>query len=84
MRRKAATDGYEYFGIDKRSSAELSEAINSMYRWYRNTEVCYAYLANVDTLDDEGLAFQKSRLFTRGWTLQELFAPRRVEFYASD
>jgi hypothetical protein len=55
-----------------------------MYRWYRNAEVCYAYLAGVDALDDEGLAFQKSRWFTRGWTLQELLAPRRVEFYASD
>ncbi|KAI0437127.1 HET-domain-containing protein [Xylaria telfairii] len=32
--------------IDKRSSAELSEAINSMYAWYRNSKRCYVYLAD--------------------------------------
>ena len=35
--------------IDKSSSAELSEAINSMYMWYQRAEVCYAYLADVPT-----------------------------------
>jgi hypothetical protein len=35
--------------IDKTSSAELSEAINSMFRWYQEAEVCYAYLADVPT-----------------------------------
>lgn len=34
--------------IDKTSSAELSEAINSMFNWYARSEVCYAYLADVD------------------------------------
>lgn len=34
--------------IDKRSSAELSEAINSMFRWYQKASVCYAYLDDVD------------------------------------
>lgn len=32
--------------IDKRSSAELSEAINSMYRWYERSSECYVYLAD--------------------------------------
>jgi Heterokaryon incompatibility protein (HET). len=65
--------------IDKSSSAELSEAINSMYRWYAESAVCYAYLCDVEyhRLDD----IQNSRWFTRGWTLQELIAPTRVEFY---
>lgn len=73
--------------IDKKSSAELSEAINSMYRWYRNAEVCYVYLADVwsngssssRTLDLE--SFRKSSWFTRGWTLQELLAPDEVQFF---
>src|ERR1700761_3283791 len=33
--------------INKRSSAELSEAINSMFQWYKNAEVCYVYLSDV-------------------------------------
>ncbi|KAK4223149.1 heterokaryon incompatibility protein-domain-containing protein [Podospora fimiseda] len=52
---RAVQDGYEYCWvdtccIDKTSSAELSEAINSMYRWYQEAHICYAYMADV-TLD---------------------------------
>ena len=62
--------------IDKSSSAELSEAINSMFRWYRDAKVCYAYLEDVaiNSHEDSMVAFRKSRWFTRGWTLQELLA----------
>lgn len=63
--------------IDKSSSAELSEAINSMYHWYKEADVCYAYLEDVDEVE----AIGRSRWFTRGWTLQELLAPEVVEFY---
>ncbi|KAF4428918.1 hypothetical protein F53441_14031 [Fusarium austroafricanum] len=69
--------------IDKTSSAELSEAINSMYRWYQLSEVCFTYL--VDFQDDTtGVVndFDKCRWFSRGWTLQELIAPRNEEFYS--
>ncbi|KAI0327191.1 HET-domain-containing protein [Cubamyces sp. BRFM 1775] len=69
--------------IDKTSSAELSEAINSMYEWYAGADLCFAFLEDVD--DDvnprrEGSAFRRSRWFTRGWTLQELVAPSEVVF----
>ncbi|KAI0661925.1 heterokaryon incompatibility protein-domain-containing protein [Cubamyces menziesii] len=69
--------------IDKQSSAELSEAINSMYAWYGHAEICYAYLHDVK--DDEDplspySAFFGSAWFTRGWTLQELIAPKNVMF----
>ena len=71
--------------IDKKSSAELSEAINSMYRWYEGAAECYAYLSDVtwDIEDREAskLAFQASVWFTRGWTLQELLAPPKVMFF---
>jgi hypothetical protein len=62
----------------------LSEAINSMFRWYRNASVCYAYLEDVHgpITRDHG-PFHASRWFTRGWTLQELIAPSHVIFYAS-
>lgn len=62
--------------IDKSSSAELSEAINSMFRWYQQAAVCYAYLGDVQSTQ-AGLLEQifHSRWFTRGWTLQELIAP---------
>ncbi|THU88842.1 hypothetical protein K435DRAFT_632200, partial [Dendrothele bispora CBS 962.96] len=64
--------------IDKSSSAELSENINSMYRLYENAEVCYVYLPDASSEEDPrdpGSRFEKSRWFTRGWTLQELIAP---------
>jgi hypothetical protein len=72
--------------IDKSSSSDLSEAINSMYQWYVNAAVCYVYLFDVPPLDpflDEG-RFAAARWFTRGWCLQELIAPRELEFYAKD
>ena len=70
--------------IDKTSSAELSEAINSMYRWYQEAVVCYAYLADVPSkkaFEDNSWRFKNSRWFTRGWTLQELIAPSKVVFF---
>ncbi len=75
--------------IDKSSSAELSEAINSMYRWYQEAAICYAFLSDVPPESRElpsapNSAFRRSRWFTRGWTLQELIAPRHMLFYASD
>lgn len=92
--RLAVSRGLDYLWIDtccidKTSSAELSEAINSMYLWYEQSAECYAYLSDVEppaTQDasafDESL--RNSRWFTRGWTLQELVAPKIVLFYASD
>ncbi|ORY08191.1 hypothetical protein BCR34DRAFT_675109 [Clohesyomyces aquaticus] len=72
--------------IDKTSSAELSEAINSMFHWYRASARCYAYLSDVDALpgSDDLPDITHSRWFTRGWTLQELLAPASVQFYSSD
>ncbi|KAI6143099.1 heterokaryon incompatibility protein-domain-containing protein, partial [Pisolithus tinctorius] len=91
---QARKDGYEWLWIDtccidKRSSAELSEAINSMYRWYQNAGVCYAYLNDVDVSvfptkrDDSNYAESNGWpvWFVRGWTLQELIAPKKVEFF---
>ncbi|KAI5997538.1 heterokaryon incompatibility protein-domain-containing protein [Pisolithus albus] len=91
---QAMKDGYEWVWIDtccidKRSSAELSEAINSMYRWYQHARVCYAYLSDVgeSTLPAEqnGETYDKSygwpEWFMRGWTLQELIAPNQIEFF---
>jgi hypothetical protein len=66
--------------IDKTSSAELSEAINSMFRWYRAATICYAYLSDVDELP----FLNRSKWFTRGWTLHELLAPEDVLFYSSN
>ncbi|KAI8625201.1 heterokaryon incompatibility protein-domain-containing protein [Xylariaceae sp. FL1651] len=66
--------------IDKRSSAELSEAINSMFNWYQDATICYAFLQDV-TGSEHDPSFRDSKWFTRGWTLQELIAPKRVSFY---
>ncbi|USP74830.1 putative multiple ankyrin repeats single kh domain protein [Curvularia clavata] len=90
--QQARRDGLDYFWvdtccIDKANNTELSEAINSMFRWYQNAKKCYVFLSDVehDTLEgDGGLAFRKSRWFDRGWTLQELLAPHSVEFFSKD
>ena len=92
---RARTDGYQYAWIDtccidKRSSSELSEAINSMFRWYKNAAVCYAWLPDVSASESSNLLhdpyqmseFSGSRWFTRAWTLQELLAPSDVVFVA--
>lgn len=155
---KAAKRGLDYFWVDtccldKRSSAELSESINSMYRWYQRSEVCYAYIEDwpvdldwadsasivpdgdeigfrrlqfggrpiTDSASEEAIVRKSTnevlpleervgdvsastdekedsicnelrdkpldsrklplRWFTRGWTLQELIAPRKMEFF---
>ncbi|KIK14755.1 hypothetical protein PISMIDRAFT_345083 [Pisolithus microcarpus 441] len=92
--RRASKDGFGYIWIDtccidKSSSAELSEAINSMYHWYKNSALCYAYLDDVCdpvVVRDRAWAsaLVRSEWFTRGWTLQELIAPRHVQFYTRD
>ena len=95
--RQANSDGYERVWvdtccIDKRSSAELSEAINSMYRWYTNSGVCYAYLHDVHgsscPVAQDKKEYPKSdgwpEWFSRGWTLQEMIAPSNVQFFNSN
>ncbi|KAK1832018.1 heterokaryon incompatibility protein-domain-containing protein [Podospora conica] len=81
-------DGYRYIWIDtccidKTSSAELSEAINSMFRWYEEASVCYVYLSDLSTTQDDLSkdSLAACRWFQRGWTLQELVAPAEVHFY---
>ncbi len=94
---QAKNDGHNYAWvdtccIDQANPTELSEAINSMYRWYKAAAVCYAYLCDVDdangVIDAAGAgsaaisaAFRSSRWFTRGWTLQELLAPPGLVFF---
>ena len=85
--RQAERDGLMYFWvdtccIDKTSSAELSAAITSMYKWYRNAAKCYVYLPDVLAGQEWEAAFQRSEWFKRGWTLQELLAPKVVEFFS--
>jgi hypothetical protein len=68
--------------IDKSSSAELSEAINSMFRWYQNADRCYVFLTDIWAyVPGKPQSLKASRWFTRGWTLQELLAPESVEFF---
>ncbi|PQE20984.1 HET domain-containing protein [Rutstroemia sp. NJR-2017a BBW] len=150
---QAAKDGYEYTWIDtccidKTSSAELSESINSMFKWYQQAGICYAYLSDISIAPETHLtecespawvngtplsqpvapmsgywsgsislpsccpessrpaspvgdgsnegfepfsaapnltsAIFESQYFSRGWTLQELIAPKEVVFYSGD
>lgn len=69
--------------IDKSSSAELTEAINSMFNWYKESAFCFAFLSDLPGSEDDVLEneLRPCRWFTRGWTLQELTAPKSLEFY---
>jgi hypothetical protein len=97
--QQARQDGLQYFWvdtccIDKTDKAELSHAIRSMFRWYQSAARCYVYLSDVSTKkrNIDGVltgstwepAFRSSRWFTRGWTLQELLAPKKVEFFSKE
>ncbi|KAI0630688.1 heterokaryon incompatibility protein-domain-containing protein [Trametes polyzona] len=84
----ARNQGYKWVWIDtccidKTSSAELSEALNSIYTWYEKAEMCFAFLQDVRGEEDPHLrpsSFRNSLWFKRGWTLQELLAPHTVIF----
>ncbi|KAI3326475.1 hypothetical protein HD806DRAFT_408973 [Xylariaceae sp. AK1471] len=92
--KQADKDGLQYFWVDtccinQDSEVELTRSINSMFRWYRDAKKCYVYLSDVSMkCNGNPLAweesFLQSRWFTRGWTLQELIAPRVVEFFSSE
>lgn len=89
--KQACRDGFSHVWIDtvcidKTSSAELSEAINSMFAWYEKAEVCYVHLADIPSQPPGGVDLLEllgsSRWFSRGWTLQELIAPDHVIFFS--
>jgi hypothetical protein len=82
--------------IDKTSTGDTQEAINAMFRWYKEADICYAYLrdfshpANRDAdetfeLDNSQYdSFVSAHWFTRSWTLQEFLAPERLSFVDQD
>ncbi|QIW96586.1 hypothetical protein AMS68_002104 [Peltaster fructicola] len=70
--------------INKGDATELQQALNSMFAWYAESQICYVYLADIPYSFNWPAAFKDSRWFTRGWTLQELVAPKNVRFYTSD
>ncbi|EME86478.1 uncharacterized protein MYCFIDRAFT_118320, partial [Pseudocercospora fijiensis CIRAD86] len=100
--RLASDQGIEWLWvdtccIDKTSSSELAEAINSMFSWYEGASVCFVLLPDYDstasTCENNLTRFSTnqsrsrqtklhdSKWFTRGWTLQELLAPTKILFY---
>ncbi|KAK5714367.1 hypothetical protein LTS12_027838, partial [Elasticomyces elasticus] len=89
---QARKDGLQHFWIDtccinRVNRADLSRSINSMFRWYRKAATCYVCLSDVTSQSSDWAKrsiLQSSAWFTRGWTLQELLAPRSVVFYSGD
>ena len=97
--KQARFDSLQFFWvdtccIDKSNTNELSEAINSMFRWYHDAARCYVYLSNLSITSHNQNSeqfevlwesdFRASRWFNRGWTLQELLAPASVEFFTRE
>jgi hypothetical protein len=90
--KQAERDGLQHFWVDtccinKSSSQELQEAINSMFRWYKDAKRCYVYMFDVSISTwntEDKCSIRKSRWFTRGWTLQELIAPEVTEFFSKE
>jgi hypothetical protein len=83
----AKEDGWEWAWmdtccIDKTNTSDTQEAINAMFRWYKESMICYVYLEDVDRGKKKFLetSFSRARWFTRGWTLQELIAPTSLLF----
>ncbi|KAF9479691.1 hypothetical protein BDN70DRAFT_921104 [Pholiota conissans] len=64
--------------INKDSSSELDESIRSMYAWYERADICIVYLSETQTIPQ----IMDDTWFTRGWTLQELLAPKALKFYS--
>jgi Heterokaryon incompatibility protein (HET) len=94
---QARKDGLQYFWvdtccIDKANHTELAEAIASMFSWYRDAVKCYVFLSDVLVGNSSKtqarrtwkIAFRGSQWFKRGWTLQELLAPKSVEFFSQE
>jgi len=81
--RQARKDDIRYIWvdtccIDRGNHADIKTNITSMYAYYQNAQVCYAYLVDVPI---PVIWFRASKWFRRGWTLQELIAPRTVSFF---
>jgi hypothetical protein len=94
---QAEKDGLRYFWVDtccinQKARMEVLDAIMSMFRWYAIAEICYVFLSDVPAHTDFSCSrpadlrsdFRNARWFTRGWTLQELLAPRVVKFFSRD
>ncbi|KAI2627694.1 HET-domain-containing protein [Hypoxylon sp. NC1633] len=85
--KKARRHGLQYVWIDtccinKMDSTEVQESINSMYRWYENAHTCYVFLKDTTKPGPGRLELGgEEEWFSRGWTLQELIAPKEVRFY---
>lgn len=83
--QESCSKGYDFVWldtccIDQKNPVEISTAVNSMYRWYKNASKCFAYLRDYDSTKKSS-NFKDSEWFERGWTLQELVAPAFVEFF---
>ncbi|KAK7443543.1 hypothetical protein VKT23_015716 [Stygiomarasmius scandens] len=89
--RQAREDGIRFIWIDtccveQGNHVDVAANITSMYGYYQNAKVCYVYLADIEKHDmfnkeDRLGIHQRSEWLYRGWTLQELIAPRTVVFF---
>ncbi|KAK6435197.1 hypothetical protein LTR95_008617 [Oleoguttula sp. CCFEE 5521] len=83
---KAASLGYQWLWIDtccinKQDNAELTESLNSMYKWYNVDHITAKGPTPFAVAATDESKVPESEWFTRGWTLQELLACKTARFY---
>lgn len=73
----------KHFQCDATASHKNSSIISGIFKQYslikKSPDSCYAYLSDVHGSASDNI--RKSQWLERGWTLQELLAPRTVDFY---
>jgi hypothetical protein len=68
--------------IDKNSSAEISEAINSTFRYFAESELCIAYLDDLEDHTKDDYFLSRSTWFSESWTLPALVASGDLHYYS--
>ncbi|KAK2742724.1 het and ankyrin domain protein [Colletotrichum kahawae] len=69
--------------IDKSSSADVSETINSLPKYFQRATICFAFLVDLPcgTAVPCRDTWARCQFWTRAWTLQELILPSNLQFY---
>ena len=69
--------------INQSDKPALQESLIAMFKWYQGAALMVVFLRGVNSSSLAG-ALAESIWNTRGWTLQEYIAARKIHFYTED